>query len=117
MGISNNSDEWAWRKALGLNGWLYRWELNGWRTAVGGRVSHTDISKRILSWLRTFKSSPNRNVEVLHVKAHTGEQGNERADELAKEGAKLRFKLMHEAGPDGWFTEALGRYWGNRNLD
>ena len=51
------------------------------------------------------------------MKAHTGEQGNERADELAKEGAKLRFKLMHEAGPDGWFTEALGRYCGNRNLD
>ena len=33
----------------------------------------------------------------MHVKAHDGSQGNERADKLAKEGAKLRFDLMELA--------------------
>ena len=67
--------------------------------------------------LRLFESSPDRSVEVKHVKAHDGDHGNERADALAKEGSKLRFDLMNLAAPDGWFTEALARYWGNRKID
>ena len=51
---------------------------------------------------------------VKHVRAHAGEHGNERADVLVKEGAKLRFDLMQLVTPDGWFKEALARYWGNR---
>ena len=53
----------------------------------------------------------------MHVKAHDGEKGNERADELAKEGSQLRFKLMELAAPEGWFQRALGEYWGNRKID
>ena len=77
-------------------------------------MRHSDIWKRILRWLRLFESSPDRCVEVKHVQAHAGKHGNERADTLAKEGSKLRFDLMNLAALDGWFTEALTRYWGNR---
>ena len=84
---------------MGMDGWLQRWEMNGWRTAKGGRVRHSDIWKRILRWLRLFESSPDRCVEVKYVKAHAGEHGNERADSLAGKGVVLRFKLMEEAGP------------------
>ena len=42
---------------------------------------------------------------------------NTSADALAKEGSKLRFDLMNLAAPDGWFTETLARYWGNRKID
>ena len=52
---------------------------------------------------------------VLHVKAHAGTEGNERADKLVKKGDELRFKLMIEEAPGGWFKGALEQYWGNRN--
>ena len=51
----------------------------------------------------------------MHVKAHVGTEGNERADKLATKGAELRFKLMNEEAPEGWFRGALEQYWGNRN--
>ena len=47
LGISNDTDAWAWRSALGVHGWLDRWHRNGWRTATGNRVRHADIWKRI----------------------------------------------------------------------
>ena len=54
----------------------------------------------------------------MHVKAHDGSQGNERADKLAKEGAKLRFDLMELTGPHNtWFHQALALYWSNRKIN
>ena len=79
--------EWAWREALGMYGWMYRWEYNGWRSVSGGLVRHADIWKCILKWLRLFESTPDRCVEIIHVKVHTGEVDNERADELTNQGA------------------------------
>ena len=93
---------------------MSRWEANGWRTAAGGRVSHSDIWKRILRWLNLFEASPDRCVTVQYVRAHKGTVGNERADSLAKLGAKLRFKLMVEQGPKDWFKHTLEEYWANR---
>ena len=29
LAIDNDTDEWAWRSALGMDGWLQRWEVNG----------------------------------------------------------------------------------------
>ena len=111
LGISNDTDAWAWRSALGLHGWLDRWYREGWRTATGNRVRHSDIWKRIRKWLRLFEGSETRRVEVLHVKAHAGVEGNERADCLAAQGSKLRLKLMDT---DGWFQYDVKSYWGIR---
>ena len=105
---------WVWRKALGLDGWLARWERQGWRSASGKRVSHADIWRLILGWLRKFDGDPGRKLEVSHVRAHAGNEGNEKADELAKKGADIRTKLMLEEGGEGWFKRTVERYWGNR---
>ena len=117
LATDNNTKEWKWRSALGVDGWLCRWEANGWRSATGGRVCHSDIWKRILRWLRLFEVHPTKDVSIQHVKAHVGTVGNERADALAKLGADLRFKLMKRQGPSRWFRNALEQYWGNRKSE
>ena len=98
-----------------MKGWLDRWERHGWRNAKGNRIRHRDIWERIQRLLKQFEGSDSKRVEILHVRGHDGVAGNERADKLAKEGAKLRFDLMEKAArePD-WFQRALHIYWGNR---
>ena len=51
-------------------------------------------------------------MEVLHVRVrtHSGNVGNEKADELAKKGAKLRSELMLNEGGEGWFEKTVTRY-------
>lgn len=115
QGISNREDSWAWRAALGVNGWLEKWESANWRTAGGKRVSHADIWRQILVWLRRFRNAPNRVLAVRHVKAHTGIHGNERADALASRGSKIRHDIMvKEAPTPDWFRKSVEQYGGNR---
>ena len=114
MGVSNHDDEWAWKAALGMDGWLVRWERQSWRSASGKRVSHSDLWRSILFWLRRFDESPVRYVEVHHVRAHEGNAGNERADKLAKMGAKLRHEVMADQMPTNWAQRAKQLYWENR---
>ena len=54
----------------------------------------------------------------MYVKFHDGSHGNERADQLVKEGAKLRFELMEMTAPhETWYHETLARYWTNRKIN
>ena len=65
----------------------------------------------ILGWLRKYEGS-SRKVEVIHVRAHAGNKGNEKADELVKKGVKfIRAELMLNAGGEGWFKRTVERYW------
>ena len=40
-GVSNHDDEWAWKAALGMDGWLVRWERQSWRSASGAHKSES----------------------------------------------------------------------------
>ena len=73
-------------------------------------MSHADIWKRILRWLRLFRDSPDRKLTVTHVRAHVGVFGNERADKLAKKGVELRYKLIVVQTSVGWYQDALSDY-------
>jgi len=65
-----------------LTKWIDGWKKKGWKKADGTEV----INKEDLMVLD--KESDGIRVEYMHVDAHKGIYGNEKADELAKQGSK-----------------------------
>ena len=64
----------------GITEWIKRWKTNGWRTANKKPVKNIDLWQQLDDLLAT------QRVEWRWVKGHAGDPGNERADELAREG-------------------------------
>ena len=65
----------------GITSWITRWKKNGWKTCNGTEIRNQDL------WLRLdLQSRKNTNFEW--IKAHNGNRGNERADELANQALK-----------------------------
>ncbi len=64
----------------GVTKWLVRWKANGWKTANRKPVKNIDL------WQRLEAALAGHRVEWLWVKGHAGDPGNERADELARQG-------------------------------
>ena len=66
---------------LGISKWIHGWKKNGWRTADKKPVKNADL------WRELDELAAKHEIEWLWVKGHAGEEGNERADELANLGA------------------------------
>jgi len=66
----------------GVTQWLSGWKARGWRTAGGDPVKNQDLWK-IIDGLCV-----NRLVTWIWVRGHAGDQGNERANDLAILAAK-----------------------------
>ena len=64
----------------GITKWIFGWKKNGWRTAAKKPVKNQDL------WQRLDAALARHEVEWHWVKGHAGDPGNERADELAREG-------------------------------
>ena len=63
----------------GITKYINNWKRNGWRTAAKEPVKNKDLWERL---------EIARNVHTVHwhwVKGHSGDQFNERADELVRE--------------------------------
>ena len=58
-------------------GWLERWQGNGWRTADRKPVKNRDL------WEELSTEVDRHQVEWVKVAGHTGVELNERADQLA----------------------------------
>ena len=67
----------------GVTSWVARWKQNGWRTADKKPVKNEDL------WRRLDAAAERHDVEWLWVKGHAGDEHNERADWLAREGMKV----------------------------
>ena len=65
----------------GINDWINSWKRNGWKTAARKPVKNKDL------WELLDELTQNRPIEWHWVKGHDGHPGNERADELARQGA------------------------------
>ncbi len=69
----------------GITGWLDVWKRNGWRTADKKPVKNEDL------WRRLDAAAARHDVQWLWVRGHAGDELNERADRLAREGMSPYF--------------------------
>ena len=60
-----------------LTEWAYNWDKNGWKKKGG--IKNKEIIKEIFYILKD-----NPHIHLHKVKAHNGDEMNERADELAR---------------------------------
>jgi ribonuclease HI len=64
----------------GITKWITGWQRNGWRTAAKKPVKNEDL------WRRLVAAMDRHEIRWVWVKGHAGDEGNERADELARLG-------------------------------
>ena len=65
---------------LGISEWIHDWKKRGWRTADKKPVKNEDL------WRRLDELANGQDIEWIWVRGHAGDEGNERADELANQG-------------------------------
>ena len=63
----------------GITEWIRRWKTNGWRTAAKKPVKNADL------WQRLEAALAAHQVDWRWVKGHSGNEGTERADQLARD--------------------------------
>ena len=64
----------------GMMEWMAGWKAKNWRTANKKPVKNDDL------WKQLDTLSNQHQIEWVWVKGHAGNEGNERADELANAG-------------------------------
>lgn len=65
----------------GINQWMAAWKRNGWKTSAKKPVKNAEL------WQQLDKLVNAHRVHWHWVRGHTGNAGNERADQLANRGA------------------------------
>ncbi|QEY25829.1 ribonuclease HI [Neisseria zalophi] len=65
----------------GMESWIHGWKKNGWKTAAKKPVKNEDL------WRQLDELVQGHDVSWVWVKGHAGHRDNERADELANQGA------------------------------
>lgn len=65
---------------LGITQWMANWKRRGWKTASRKPVKNQDL------WQALDAEAARHDVRWHWVKGHSGDEGNERADELANRG-------------------------------
>jgi ribonuclease HI len=68
----------------GITSWIHGWKKKGWRKADGSPVLNSDL------WQRLEAAASRHTVDWRWVRGHAGDPMNERADALARSGAKAR---------------------------
>ena len=68
------------------------WERRGWKPKAGKQVENEDLWREI----KTALDEQTGRTEIIKVPSHVDTEGNESADELAKEGVKKHGKKMRD---------------------
>ncbi|TAK93239.1 ribonuclease HI [Patescibacteria group bacterium] len=64
----------------GIQEWLPNWKKRGWKTAAKTPVKNEDL------WRRLDQAISRHQIKWVWVKGHSGDYGNEKADNLANKG-------------------------------
>ncbi|MGI9291335.1 MAG: ribonuclease HI [Gammaproteobacteria bacterium] len=64
----------------GMTEWIEQWKQRGWKTAAKKPVKNADL------WQELDELVNNHRIDWRWVKGHSGDPGNEKADELANRG-------------------------------
>ncbi len=75
----------------GITKWIGGWQRNGWLTAAKKPVKNDDL------WRRLVEAMSRHDVSWVWVKGHAGEEGNERADALARRGIQEANSVVRSA--------------------
>ncbi|MBH37191.1 MAG: ribonuclease HI [Gammaproteobacteria bacterium] len=65
----------------GITEWIGNWKINNWRTSSKKPVANKEL------WIELDKLTLNKKITWNWVKGHSGDPGNDRADQLANFGA------------------------------
>lgn len=64
----------------GITEWIHGWKKRGWKKADKKPVVNADL------WKQLDRLNAARDINWQWVKGHSGDAGNEKADELARQG-------------------------------
>ena len=64
----------------GITEWMVNWKKRGWKTAAKKPVKNEDL------WRRLDAAMQKHEINWTWVKGHSGNPGNEKADQLANRG-------------------------------
>ncbi len=64
----------------GITEWLPNWKKRGWKTAARKPVKNEDL------WRRLDAAIEGHDIQWIWVKGHSGDAGNDHADDLANRG-------------------------------
>jgi ribonuclease HI len=64
----------------GITEWIHGWKRNGWKNSAKKPVANADL------WQALDAARTPHDIDWRWVKGHSGDEGNERADELANAG-------------------------------
>ena len=68
----------------GINDWIEKWKINGWRTSNRKDVKNKDL------WVQLDSLSSQISINWIWVKGHSGHPENDRADFLANQGVNAK---------------------------
>ena len=72
----------------GINEWIGKWKVNGWRTSNKKEVKNKDL------WVQLDNLASKLKVSWMWVKGHSGHPENDRADYLANKGVGMEGSIL-----------------------
>lgn len=71
------------------NGNYVNWMYNGWVTSDGSNVKNAELWSRVIELYNKF-----HNIELIHIRGHQGNYGNEKCDKLCSQAIKREIEVQ-----------------------